>query len=553
MKIKPSFYAVLAFILVAGANSYAQSNATSASENLSREEIKIVYDSAQANMHKNPELAAKGYQQVVDWMEQQPGNDTTLIDYYRMQANSYRVLGSYAGMDNRGVEALELQEKSLNIKRRLGDRESQIQNFKAISSLWGNQGDFEKAGIAADSAYRIAKETNSAKYLSEAARGKAAFYMATEVLDSADYYFKLAIKTSDMSPNKVPKYASLDMYGRFLREQGKIKESLPYVNQFLDAVQQNNDTIFYAATYLTLGESQLALGNPQQAIVNFEKGAYYAEKTNQRDDLDQFYRGLADSYEATNNFKKALEAKQLHFDAYVQKRDTSAYRDRAEVALRNKYALQKAVDSTAFAQQKLIDESELKRKANTRFWAVLLGLLAVLGIGGFLFWRNRQKVKEQAYQNILLNNKIATKTEEINELLTETMQHIKSKQRIAANLQKLSKSEEGITLKSIIADINASKADDAKLMVIKQNIEQVNYDFIKALKSTHPQLSKTDIEVCSFIRIGLDRNEIATLRNTSVEAVRKSRHRLRKKMELSDEIDLKEYLVQQTTLPDTVS
>ncbi len=206
--------------------------------------------------------------------------------------------------------------------------------------------------------------------------------------------------------------------------------------------------------------------------------------------------------------------------------------------------MERSMDSIRIASERKILKIEKQKKANTVFWALLSGLILMLAVSTMTYYRSEEKEKEQAYKNLLLNNKVATKEEEINKLLAETIQHIRSKERIAENLQKLSKEEEGITLKSIIADINASKTDDTKLMLVKQNIEQVNYEFIKTLKSTHPDLSKTDIEICSFIRIGLDRNEISKLRNTSIEAVRKSRHRIRKKMNLEDHIDLYTYLTE---------
>ncbi|MEM6718960.1 MAG: hypothetical protein AAF611_06590 [Bacteroidota bacterium] len=504
--------------------------------------INVTYELAQKNLYKNPTLAATNYEKMIALVDRLPKDTKDVKIYLSKQANAYRVLGGYAAMDHKTVKALELQEKSLAIKRRIGERETQIQNYQAMGAYWGNEGDFEKAGIAIDSAYAIAVETKSKRFLSEAARGKATYFRAIEVNDSAAYYFKIAIKTADLAEGKVPKYAALDMYGRFLREQNKIAESLIYVDQFLEALQSNKDTVFFPQVYLTKAESQLALGNPEKAIENYKKGIYYVNKTNQREDLIEFYRGLTQSYEAAGLYKKAVATNKLYVEAYQKKRDTLAYRERAEVALKNKYALQKAVDSTAFAQQKLLDESELKRKANTRFWIVVTLLLAILSCIAFFFIRNRQKIKEQAYQNILLNNKVATKTEEINELLTETIQHIKSKERIAENLQKLAEKDSDMSLKSIIADLKAGKSDDSKLLLVKENIEKVNFEFIKKLHSDFPELTKTDIEICSFLRIGLDRNQIAQLRNTSIEAVRKSRHRIRKKMQLEDHVDLEKYL-----------
>lgn len=201
---------------------------------------------------------------------------------------------------------------------------------------------------------------------------------------------------------------------------------------------------------------------------------------------------------------------------------------------------QRELDKQDAQIQQLETEQRLEKNKRT---TIIVAIIAFFLVAIFFFYLiNRQKIKEQAYQNIILSNKVATITEEINELLTETIQHIKSKERIAENLQKLSNEKEGITLKSIIADLKASKADNAKLILIKQNIEQVNFEFIKKLKELHPELTKTDVEICSLIRIGLSRKEVANLRNTSLEAVKTSRFRLKKKLNLSQAESLDNYI-----------
>ena len=100
----------------------------------------------------------------------------------------------------------------------------------------------------------------------------------------------------------------------------------------------------------------------------------------------------------------------------------------------------------------------------------------------------------------------------------------------------------GLKAQTINFVFEASKADHAKLLLIKQNIEQVNFEFIKKLKNLHPELSKTDIEICSLARIGLNRKEVANLRNTSVDAVRMSRIRIKKKLNLSANQSLDDYI-----------
>ena len=79
-------------------------------------------------------------------------------------------------------------------------------------------------------------------------------------------------------------------------------------------------------------------------------------------------------------------------------------------------------------------------------------------------------------------------------------------------------------------------------MNIKNDIEGINKDFVQRIKKIHPNLTKTDLEICMYIRLSLERKEIARLRYTTVAAVKKSRYRLRKKLELEVEDDLEKYL-----------
>lgn len=254
------------------------------------------------------------------------------------------------------------------------------------------------------------------------------------------------------------------------------------------------------------------------------------------------YLGLSNSYAELKDYKNAYY-NYLNYKGLQKKvNDKKYYGQLIELEAKLAYENQKRVDSIQFAQQKLLDESIIKRKADTRFWWFVILLSAIL-VTILIFYLNSQhRLKEQAYQNILLNKKVATKTEEIQELLKETMKHIRSKEKIAIDLQKFSKEKDGITVQSILAELKASKADDTKLILIKENIEKVNFQFLKNLKEKHPNLTKTEIEVSSFIKMGLSRKEIAEVRGTSDYAVKTTRNRIRKKIGVNSSITLDEYL-----------
>jgi len=122
------------------------------------------------------------------------------------------------------------------------------------------------------------------------------------------------------------------------------------------------------------------------------------------------------------------------------------------------------------------------------------------------------------------------KNAEISTLKLETLQYIKSKQHLTEELKKISKAQEGITLKEVLVNLQADKISDTKLEVLKKDIDALNIDQMTRLKIKFPELTKGEMELASFLLLGLTRKEIATLRNTSYEAVRKNIYRFRKKI-----------------------
>lgn len=59
---------------------------------------------------------------------------------------------------------------------------------------------------------------------------------------------------------------------------------------------------------------------------------------------------------------------------------------------------------------------------------------------------------------------------------------------------------------------------------------QTESDFIKKLRTAHPDLSDYEIKICFFFKMGYSTKEIATVTYTNYEAVRKAVYRIRKKL-----------------------
>ena len=74
-----------------------------------------------------------------------------------------------------------------------------------------------------------------------------------------------------------------------------------------------------------------------------------------------------------------------------------------------------------------------------------------------------------------------------------------------------------------------------------QSFDNIHNDFFKRLKEKHPQLSSNEYKLCAYLRINLTSKEISKLMNISTRSVETNRYRLRKKLDLANEINLNDY------------
>ena len=74
------------------------------------------------------------------------------------------------------------------------------------------------------------------------------------------------------------------------------------------------------------------------------------------------------------------------------------------------------------------------------------------------------------------------------------------------------------------------------------HFEQVNPEFLKALQDKHPQLTADDVRFICYMYMNLDAKEISSIFNITVEASKKRKQRIAKKMEIEAEA-MHEYIL----------
>lgn len=81
-----------------------------------------------------------------------------------------------------------------------------------------------------------------------------------------------------------------------------------------------------------------------------------------------------------------------------------------------------------------------------------------------------------------------------------------------------------------------------KLTSLEHSLKEMDKDFIKRVETLYPTLSRNDIRLMSFIKMGMASHEIITVLNITLESLHKSRYRLRKKLGLTSEQNLESFI-----------
>ncbi len=173
------------------------------------------------------------------------------------------------------------------------------------------------------------------------------------------------------------------------------------------------------------------------------------------------------------------------------------------------------------------------------------------------------KIKYQREQQKLLREKTLENEKQIVQLKNESLQNeikLKSKQ-LANNAMALVKKNETLqdikkeltvnkdgfnnyyVFKKLLKKLDNSILHKDEWEVFENNFSQVHDEFFELLKAKHSKLTPKDLKICAYIKMNLSSKEIAPLMNISIRGVETHRYRLKKKLDLENDISLVDYLL----------
>lgn len=148
-------------------------------------------------------------------------------------------------------------------------------------------------------------------------------------------------------------------------------------------------------------------------------------------------------------------------------------------------------------------------------------------------------------------NELTHRSESLANVTRNTLHRNEILLRIHSRLDEIKSSikqdnQSGAALNKQVGDVQHLIDDtlqrDDTLTQVDRNFEGVYGDYVDRLKKAYPDLTKVEVRLCCFIKMGLSTKEIAPLMNVAPKSVEMSRYRLRKKLQLEREVNLSRFL-----------
>lgn len=342
-----------------------------------------------------------------------------------------------------------------------------------------------------------------------------------EDYDSSIFYAYAAIDAGCLEAGTG--YFTYILLGKSFYEKGNIPEAQTYAqkaNQDLEHTDQYSAGRF--ETELLFGQIYTSSNKLDSAYKHLSLAKEIADSMNFISSIGNVNKALF--YFGVKKYK--CDELQTYFENYIgiQELMFNNEIDKKEKQLLVQFETKKK-------EQKISELKEInqKEKANKRLIAFTLIVLALITVL-IIFWNiTRRKMFVQKLKNIKLEKEIAQSK------LDNSVNVIKEKVAIINELREdLSSNNVDLSHQRIRAILESNYIKEVQWNEMIYHFNKLNDNFCDRVERKFVEVSKSDIKLLVLVKMGFLDKEIANAKGKTVDAVKKAKQRLRKKMGITD-------------------
>lgn len=485
------------------------------------QEVEALLKKASANINTNSEKAFSLLNKALSYK-----NTITkkqLLQLYKVTAAAYYNQQSY-------VSSLDYFYKSLALQKELDPLKSHY-IYNNIACAYMELGNLEKTKYFLNKSLEGLKK-DLASNTSAASKSVEAYLVYSNLaefeIENKNYHKAIEMlhihsKHSIRLKDTLGILSTYDNLSKSFNELHQKDSSSYYLHKGVAIAKKLQSPAELASIYYRGGMNFKSKIN-DSAVSYFQKTYALANQNQLNDYKLKSAKSLAETYESIAEFKKANQYLRIAAALSEQQTKTQSEKKIKVLEFENE---QKAKKQEALTQ--------LERRENLLVFGFIL--LIPLTLSGFLLYRLQcTKNKKRKVENELLTQKMEIKNKE---LTSNALQMLQAAEIIDAthnelkNLKTISDVSTNKMLNQIIADLKQGNQSFNKKEFEKVFIE-TDADFYRRLIKEYPTLTKNEIRLCAFAKLGFSVKEISAITQQSPNSILVGRSRLRKKIGLAE-------------------
>ncbi len=168
-----------------------------------------------------------------------------------------------------------------------------------------------------------------------------------------------------------------------------------------------------------------------------------------------------------------------------------------------------------------------------------------VGIDMTEFYRTKQKLTRAKAKMRTIKNELNKKERELLSFAMDKTKQYSFELTFKKQLKELLSKDLTEIKKALVQienDFNAQPKENELWEVFKLRIIEVYPDFFKNLQEKHSNLTASELRICAYLKMKMSSENISSILNITKDGVKKSRYRLRKKLSLTRQESLDEYI-----------
>lgn len=484
------------------------------------------------------------------------------------------------------AEGYLLQAEKLINSGVIADKKKHLASVYArLGVVNRRKGDYSEAISFYLRAKKVYEELGDIKMLADLVHNIGIVYRYQKDNRKAIKNFKEAIRLNEKAKDTFRLGASYNMIGVSYRKLNELDTALIYYNKAKKLFTQIKSDVNIRRVNNNLSTLYAVQKKYDKSIpIKLENLEYY-KKVGNKKSISVAYFNLSKDYSGLKDFQKSLKYADSSLNISLQE----GYKERVSRAFLRKSIIYKSISRYKEAYEnyvnfkqysdsvyniesiKRIQELELKhefekerkeleiksneQESEVKLYVFLFVLaLAVGSLVGYLLWRNytarvrivADKLEKAKLKKELLDEKIKVSESELKLLVADNTMRLQFIKQFSDQLKMDYNSVESEDVKQYTKALNFKLQQqittENKLTLLQDKIEEVNIGFNTKLMELYPRLTKTEREVCSLLRLNLSIKEISSIRNTSIDAVKAVRYRIRKKLQVPSGVELEHFV-----------